>query len=387
MSDPIFLTEINDGKGNYLEIKLPATDYDLLDALERLNLPSSENPACTIYQYNSYSFLARATDEHKTLFETNALARKLSELDSYESLSLEGLVQMEVEKGEGLLTLPKLIDLAYSADCCNYAPAYTDEDLGRFYADNNFLPELESIPDEIYKLLDFGKIGKNIREGEHGVFTPRGYVVQTSDLNQVSEGMDFHPHKPDYVFRLTLGSTEHARTAVVELPADQHHLDQALESLGLHSLEGATLKDFDGVSLGLDPDLYFMGSLENLNELAKSVAELDSRGKLPVLKSLIYATSSHTVEAAQNFASAIDDYILESSQRSVEDLARDDLRFSLDESTADILLPHVNLFAYGQELLKVYQSAVTPYGVIQHKDGCPLQQLTEQTPEPTMEMR
>lgn len=387
MSDPIFLAEINDGKGNYLEIKLPATDYDLLDALERLNLPSSENPACTIYQYNSYSFLARATDEHKTLFETNALARKLSELDSYESLSFEGLVQMEVEKGEGLITLPELINLAYSADCCNYVQAYTDEDLGRFYADNDFLPELENIPDEIYKLLDFGKIGKNIREDEHGVFTPRGYVVQTSDLNQVSEGMDFRPHKPDYVFRLVLGSTEHPQTAVVELPADQHHLDQALESLGLCSLEGATLKDFDGVALGLDPDLYFMGNLENLNELAKSVAELDSRGKLPVLKSLIYATSSHTVEAAQNFASAIDDYILESSQRSVEDIARDDLRFSLDENTANILLPHVNLFGYGQELLQVYQSAVTPYGVIQHKDGIPIQQPTDQIPHPTMEMR
>lgn len=83
MSDPIFLTEINDTKGNYLEIKLPTTDYDLLDALDRLNLTSSENPACTIYRYNSYSFLARATDQHRTLFETNALARKLSEFDSY----------------------------------------------------------------------------------------------------------------------------------------------------------------------------------------------------------------------------------------------------------------------------------------------------------------
>ena len=353
MSDPIFLTEITDGKGNYLEVDLPATDYVVLDALERLALTPTDNPSCTIYQHNAFSFLARATSEHKTFFETNALAKRLALLDDVDRVSFEGLVKMEQEKREGPIPVTRLIDLAYSTDCCNAAPACNDYELGKFYADNGFMDELEDIPDEIYELLDFSKIGRNAREGEHGVFTPQGYVVQTSDLRRVSDTMDIRPHKPDYIFRLTLGTTENSRVVTLELPADQQTLDGAIAQLGLCSLEGAALRAFDGVPLGLDPDLYFMGSLENLNDLARSVAELDRRGKIPVLKSLLYATASHSVEAAQRFASAIDDYILEPSQKGANDLARDELKFSFDEASFKLLLPHVDLYGYGQELLNL----------------------------------
>ena len=204
MDKILFEAEVSGENGSYAELSLPATDYELLDILEQLSLSPNARPSYEILRYEGYQFLAPLMDEEMDLYSLNGLARKLSELDSVESLSFEGLVQMEVEKKEGSLTIRKLIDLAYSADCCNYVPAYTDDDLGRFYAENDFLPELGNVPDEIYKLLDFGKIGKNIREGERGVFTPRGYVVQTSDLAQVYDTMDFRPQKPDYVFRLTL---------------------------------------------------------------------------------------------------------------------------------------------------------------------------------------
>ncbi len=44
------------------------------------------------------------------------------------------------------------------------ADIHTDEALGKFYADNDFLPELNDLPDSVYDLLNYAKIGKQMRE-------------------------------------------------------------------------------------------------------------------------------------------------------------------------------------------------------------------------------
>lgn len=385
MDNLLFRAEITDGKGNYAELNLPASDYELLDAVERLGAEPVGHPDCTVIEYLDYAFLAPLLDESKPLYEFNGLARKLAELDLIDSVSFEGLVKMEIEKKEGAITLPKLINLAYSADCCNAEPAFNDEELGKFYAENDFMPELEDISDKVFELLDFRKIGKDIREGEHGVFTTRGYVVQTSDLKQVYDTMDFQPRKPDYVFRLTLGTVDGSRTSVLDLPAEQQQMDLALTKLGLPSLEGAALKNFDGVPLDLDLDLYFMGGLDSLNELAKSIQELENQGQLSKFQAILHAANCHDVEDALKFAGDMDAYILTPSQRRAEDLGRDELRYALDEKTFEMLWRHVDLHSYGKELLADRNGAMTPYGAIQRRD-CEVIQVPSD-PQNTMEMR
>lgn len=385
MDNLLFRAEITDGKGNYAELNLPASDYELLDAVERLGAEPVGHPDCTVIEYLDYAFLAPLLDESKPLYEFNGLARKLAELDLIDSVSFEGLVKMEIEKKEGAITLPKLIDLAYSADCCNAEPAFNDEELGKFYAENDFMPELEDISDKVFELLDFRKIGKDIREGEHGVFTTRGYVVQTSDLKQVYDTMDFQPRKPDYVFRLTLGTVDGSRTSVLDLPAEQHQMDLALTKLGLPSLEGAALKNFDGVPLDLDLDLYFMGGLDSLNELAKSIQELENQGQLSKFQAILHAANCHDVEDALKFTGDVDAYILTPSQRRAEKLGRDELRYALDEKTFEMLWRHVDLHSYGKELLADRNGAMTPYGAIQRRD-CEVIQVPPD-PQNTMEMR
>lgn len=385
MDNLLFRAEITDGKGNYAELNLPASDYELLDAVERLGAEPVGHPDCIVIEYLDYAFLAPLLDESKPLYEFNGLARKLAELDLIDSVSFEGLVKMEIEKKEGAITLPKLIDLAYSADCCNAEPAFNDEELGKFYAENDFMPELEDISDKVFELLDFRKIGKDIREGEHGVFTTRGYVVQTSDLKQVYDTMDFQPRKPDYVFRLTLGTVDGSRTSVLDLPAEQQQMDLALTKLGLPSLEGAALKNFDGVPLDLDLDLYFMGGLDSLNELAKSIQELENQGQLSKFQAILHAANCHDVEDALKFAGDMDAYILTPSQRRAEDLGRDELRYALDEKTFEMLWRHVDLHSYGKELLADRNGAMTPYGAIQRRD-CEVIQVPPD-PQNTMEMR
>ena len=60
----------------------------------------------------------------------------------------------------GELTLQRLLDLAYSVDGCHVVPEVRDDAaLGRFYVENDFLSELEQVPDSVLELLDYAKIG------------------------------------------------------------------------------------------------------------------------------------------------------------------------------------------------------------------------------------
>ena len=68
--------------------------------------------------------------------------------------------------------------------------ALNDRQLGRFYAENGFVPEVENLSDEAFNLLDFEQIGRKMRKGEDGTFVersidgPGGYVVRHSELKQ-----------------------------------------------------------------------------------------------------------------------------------------------------------------------------------------------------------
>lgn len=156
----------------YADLDLPATPYELLDALDKLRLSEGESPYLQINEYFDFEGLAPLLSGDASLYELNALAQKLSELDERQRISFKGLVQMEVDKKQRLIQVPRLIDLAYSTDCCHVVDVLDNSQLGRFHAENGFIPEAEQLPDTIFELLDFEKIGRETRIGEG---PPRSY--------------------------------------------------------------------------------------------------------------------------------------------------------------------------------------------------------------------
>lgn len=68
----------------------------------------------------------------------------------------------------------------------------------------------------------------------------------------------------------------------------------------------------------------------------------------------------------------LDEYILDPTIRTPEDAARVELRMSLDDREAELLLPFVNLHGYGLALLEYYNGVLTPYGLVERRDGKPL---------------
>ena len=153
---------------------MPATDYELLDALDKLRLSTADKLYFDICDYYGYNYLAPFISDALNLYELNALSRKLADLNPAQQTAFAGLLKMEVEKRDGDILVPKLIDLAYSADCCHVvAEALNDSQLGRFYADNGFIPLTENVPDSVYELLDFEALGRKARNEEGGVFVDR----------------------------------------------------------------------------------------------------------------------------------------------------------------------------------------------------------------------
>lgn len=162
--------------GRYAEIDLPASPYRLLNALDEIGIKSTKE---IVYQeilnYGSFGYLEPHFDEYTMLEELNALAQKLAVFDRVDSIAFEGLVKMAEQKPEPF-GVKELINFAHSTESCHVvSDVFDDEQLGRFYAGNGFMPEYETLPDKIYEHLDFAKIGREARESEGGVFTQRGY--------------------------------------------------------------------------------------------------------------------------------------------------------------------------------------------------------------------
>ena len=189
------------------------------------------------------------------LLELNDLAERLSRLNEVQRIAFEGLVRVDFQKQESI-TLKRLRDLTESVDCCHVVESVvSDGQLGRFYAENGFVPEVEGMSDAAFELLDFEKVGKMARMGECGVYVPSGisglggYVVQHSDLKSAPEITLNQPVEPAYTIHLRL--TAHhdnlpfAGTDVVDLklPAEDNALEMAVRCLGYMDIYKANPND------------------------------------------------------------------------------------------------------------------------------------------------
>ncbi len=161
-------------------------------------------------------------------------------------------VQRKVNANGGVITLQDLRDLAVSAktDCYHVVDAADDAQLGRFYAENDFIPELDGVSNEVFEMLDFAGIGRMMRCSENGVFVDSLYVLRDGELTTAPPVQKTLPEKPGYLFRLTLGlhpDIGDARTVTLDLPAAEAELLDAQEQLGVEGWEGVTVIDYDGI--------------------------------------------------------------------------------------------------------------------------------------------
>ena len=379
----------------YATLELPASPWELWDAMEKVRLKDGEALYMEIDDYYAFEYLAPHLGELDiSLSELNDLAARLAALDEVQGIAFEGLFSMEVQKkvntNGGIITMQDMRDMAVSAktDCYHVVDAADDAVLGRFYAENDFIPELEGVPYAVFKMLDFDGIGRMMRHGENDVFVGNCYVLRDSELTAAPPCAKGLPPKPSYLFRLTLGlhpDFKDVRTVTLNLPATEAELSAVQEQLGTLNWENTVVLDYDGIL----PNAAFFADLpmelEAFNELAAAVRDMPSPEKqLPKLKALLEQFEVRDIATAISLTEHLDDYILTPEISSAQETAIDQIHFMTDDHSAELLISYVNLYAYGCDIIKEDNAALTPYGLLHRADYQPMLTPIQEKMEMTM---
>ena len=382
----------------YATLELPASPWELWDAMEKVRLKDGEALYMEIDDYYAFEYLAPHLEELDiSLNELNDLAARLATLDEVPGIAFEGLFSMEVQKkvntNGGVITLQDLRDLAVSAktDCYHVVDAADDAQLGRFYAENEFVPELDGISDEVFEMLDFASIGRMMRCSENGVFVGSLYVLQDGELTAAPPVQKTLPEKPGYLFRLTLGLRPDFggnRTAVLDLPASEEALAAVQEQLGTLNWENTVVLNYDGIL----PNAAFFADLpselEAFNEFTKAVQDIPFPEKqLPKLKALLKQFEVQDIATAISLTECLDDYVLTPEISSPQETAIDQLHFMTDDHSVELLISHVNLYTYGCDLIREDNAVLSPYGLLHRADYQPMLMPMQESQEMKIKMK
>ena len=381
----------------YATLDLPASPWELWDAIEKVRLKDGEELYMEIEDYYDFSCLApHLSGLDITLMELTDLAARLSALDEVQDAVFDGLLRMEVQKkidtNGGIITMQDMRDLAVSAktDCYHVVDAADDAALGRFYAENEFIPELDGVSDAVFKMLDFASIGRMMRQGENGVFVGSLYVLCNGELTAAPPCPKELPPKPSYLFRLTLGlhhDFKDARTVTLDLPATEVELSAAQEQLGTLKWENAVVLDYDGVIPNVADFADLPMEMNTFNSFSEAVWDIPfPERQLPKLKALLEQFEVKDIGTAMQLVEHLEDYNLTPKLSSPQETAIDQLHFMMDDHSVELLLPHVSLYAYGCDVIKEDNASLTPYGLLHRADYQPMLEPIQQSQEPEMTM-
>ncbi len=364
----VFTVETKGKRDVWLEVKLPLTPYGILDLLDKEGLMPTEVPMGQICDSKVSRTLKQVLgNDCYNLYELNALAGKLATMRDPQLVALDGLAKMENEKMEGPIPLGKLIDLSHSVDCCHVVPEVSNDDqLGRFYAENGFLPETEGLPEVLFEILDYEFLGRRARVNEGGVFTDVGYVMRDGELNEVFTSLDLKPRKPEYSILLEASTGDHA--AQLPLPNSPHAMEAVLDIIGARDWGCVSLRCLDCRAPALIPAIGEGDNIAHINRLAGMLDSMDDK-RLTKFKAVLEATEDYSVLGATHIATTLDDYLFTPQYLTAEDMARDYIRTSMGEVAAAQLYPFVQLAEYGQALMEDEECALTDYGMVSREDG------------------
>ena len=382
----------------YAKLELPASPWEVWDAMEKVRLQTDDILYMEIEDYFAFEYLSPHLDGLDiSLNELNDLAAQLAALDEVQGIAFEGMfsiaVQRKVNANGGVITLQDLRDLAVSAktDCYHVVDAADDAALGRFYAENDFIPKLDGVSDAVFKMLDFAGIGRMMRCSENGVFVGSLYVLQDGELTTAPPVQKTLPEKPGYLFRLTLGlhpDIGDDRTVTLILPAAEAELLDAQAQLGTEGWEGVAVIDYDGIIPYAAEFTDLPMELEEFNVLAAAVRDMPFPEKqLPKLKALLKQFEVQDIETAMGLTEHLDDYVLTPEISSPQETAIDQLHFMTDDHSVELLLSHVNLYAYGCDLIKEDNAVLSPYGLLHRADYQPMLTPVQKASAANMAMR
>lgn len=375
----------NPDKDVYVTLAVPAGPWMVLDAWEQLRPAPDTRVEWEIEDYGEFPNLFPTLASGEDFPAVNALAERLASLDGRQRTAFNGLVKLAGNRME----IDALMTLAEQARHCHVVPEATnDASLGRFYAENGFLTELDGLPDKVFELLDFQLLGRRIREAEGGIFTRQGFVAPDGSWKLAqSHEPRIAPEAPAGIFHLEFQLGE--EQAELTLPAGQE-LVEVRDRMDAVGLSNCAVTAFHSRAPQIPAEWATPERLDTLNCLAIRLTVLADRDPLQLVKykAVLEASPPASLEEAMALTERLDAYSLDRSAASPEDVARGELRSAIGEEQAALLCRYLNLYGYGEALIQQYGGELTDYGLLTRADSQPVQEpLPPQPKLGGMEMR
>ncbi|MPN09496.1 hypothetical protein SDC9_156786 [bioreactor metagenome] len=242
-----------------------------------------------------------------------------------------------------------------------------------------------------------------MREGEGGVFTPHGYVVQNGEIAAEYHSGDASTlEKTDYavLLRITKGhfndpAYDNDTAVFLKLPAGDAALIKAVDAVGAASPEACAFSAVDCMAPFLTEKinnaLYASegGCYGLVNELAEQLRQLETENRLPTYKAVLEeAPGDLSLEEALDLASMTEEFALLADTASPTEYAKKEIQRMLSVESDYGLNKFCDLEGYGRYLLEQRGVAETSYGMLEPQNGMTVEQcLNRPSQSFSMEMK
>lgn len=344
-------------------LKLPTYHKALEDAMQCARVVDGEGYSLELLG-KWPDFLYEPLETCSTsLEELNFLALKISQMSLEEIDTYEGVIQSVQER-----TIRSLINAAYNLDRFEFLPGIMDEEeLGEVSIENDLVPVIQNLPEEVYPLLSPQKVGVYVKEQEQGIFTSKGYCcriekgwVEPYDGKELPEQAT-----EDYIFCVHLQVLKTKEDAWLELPCDEGRIRQDLADLGIHTFQECTIMEIRSPITQFEYAFSQAAEVETMNSLAKELATLSPK-ELIKYKAIASYESCDNPEQARILYHTMDRYTFDPIQVTFATYGRECLREGGANLNAEAF-QNFDFESYGKAESRRSKLSMTPYGAISYE--------------------
>lgn len=384
-------------------LELPATPYEIRDALQRARVP--EGGGYTLEGSGDWPDFLWSTlfddtiSGENALEELNLLAHAVSRMDEMQAGIFEGAVKLHMEEtGKETVTLKELINLSACLDDYEFQTGVTnDVSLGRACMEGGMLDIVENLPDGAVELLDPAKVGKALRDSDHGAFTPRGYVYRGTAAvrREFYDGEHLPACGEDHqgLLSLRIGKLDAlGRDGGVwlELPADEKAIQWALLSVGEESFDACRIAEAKSIIPAFQYQLAGDEDIGKLNTLAGRLQELQREMPddlmLMKYKAVLELEQCFDLDMALDIAANLGCYDFGPDILSPDAYGEYVLQ-SAGIDTGDPAFSYFDFRGYGERQIGQAGYVFTPYGAVSRNGQAFVHEYTEQAPGQDMAMQ
>lgn len=366
----------------YAELLLPATDYEVKDAMQRTRAVGRENTVeVSILECDILPELQDIRLDTFSLDELNFFAKRLASLPD-EELPVFYAVTDEVFRAadnDGLVSIKDLINCTYGLDTVPIASGISGpEALGRFAIENGLLSDIDDIPESAIPFLNAEQIGRVQQKNDKGVFAGNYYIPTVHyERPEVYDGVTLPEEEPENAaFLLKVGaypkstfSDEDPALHDLCLPADSNELFNVTDKCGEPEINLCFCYEFYSSIPQITSDMFdSMEEIDELNTLAQRIAAM-SESEQAKFKAVLNAEDTATLKGALDIAQNLWRYEFAAEPDTADAFFKNHVAENADTRFDNRWLGGLFARNDGERLLGRLGATLTDYGVISARNG------------------